>query len=261
VIKISKQLMFTNPHNKKDVTPQSKLGGFGKMESKRRPKRRDQPQAQLGLIISACPVQTAVSSLMNSSMESKTGIVFDADVLKLARGMFPPGKEYRFDMFAASALGTVGSGALLNTLPFSPSVTTFSEWTALSALFEEVMLLRVSASFQPYSAASGIAAFGAVVAPNPNNISSAPLSYTAVGRLPHSVALTRSIADLSGVQSITYHRKHGDLPWAQTSTPAVLSPPSGCLGSFDVAFSANATPSTVYYWVAMYETVVLRNRS
>jgi len=52
-----------------------------------------------------------------------------------------------------------------------------------------------------------------------------------------------------------------DRDWASTVTPAVQSPPSGVLGSFDIASGGALTPATIYYTVVLRVTVALRNRA
>jgi hypothetical protein len=252
---------------------------MSEQSSKRAAKRVDESKfiVRAARSISVCPVQIAIGSLLNTRVwthrlqgDSKSEFVFDADVLRLARGMFPSGKTYRFDMFATSSLGSTAAGALLNTIPISPAVVSYQEWPALSALFEEVVLVRSICGFQPQIGADGqyllsatatkALVTGAIVGANPNNISSVPASYVAVGRLAHATPLARTITDTSGVYDLTF-MPPSDRPYARTATPAVQDPPAGCLGSFDVAFSGTVSISLIYYNVNLWTTVKLRNRS
>jgi len=206
---------------------------------------------------------------MANKVDTKEGSIFSATALAFVRSMFPAGKEYRFDMVASTTVGTNASGSLQQALAFSPAVVSYQEWAALSALFEEVVLIRAQCSFLPLigsdgqilttTTASKAMVNDVVVGANPDNISTAP-SFSSVIRLAKSVSLARTIADISGPTMISY-RPPPDRPYARTATPAVQDPPAGMVGSFDIANATALTVSIPYYSNVLRVVVSLRNRS
>jgi len=198
---------------------------------------------------------------------------FDTEVLTAMRGMFAPGKEYRFDMFAFTSVGSNSSGQIIQAIAISPGVASYAEWPALSALFDEVKLLKSRIEFIPQVGDNGqaleiggstptlLANSANLCGANYTNISTAPASYSAVGRLARSAQVARTVGDLTGLRVFTLEQKK-DLPFARTVTPAVQDPPAGVLGSFDIATDGPfLTASTYYYRVVLRTTVVLRNRA
>jgi hypothetical protein len=211
--------------------------------------------------------------LRNTAVERKEGdrimLLYDPEVLAMARGLFPPGKEYQFDLVATTTLGTTAGGVLNQTIAFSPAVTTYNEYASLAALFDEVVLRRAALQFLPTVGSNGTvltAAGGAQViingvacGYNSDNISTSPASYAAVVRLAKSANIARCIADHSGVTTMKVVIVR-NRPWASTSTPAVASPPAGCVGTFDVANAINMSNSTTYYVATLRSTMRFRMR-
>lgn len=209
----------------------------------------------------------------SSPSEIRTGApavrtVLDPGALAMARSMFPAGKIYYFDLFASTSIGSTGLGAMTGTLSISPAVVSYAEWPALSALFDEVCLVRAAVNLRPQVGADGqdlnsttaqkSIVNGFLMGANLNNISTAPASYTAVGRLARSAEMTRTISD-RGASSLYMYAPEGR-PWADTTTPAVQSPPAGMLGAFDYSVSAAVTNSRTYYIADLRVTVALRVR-
>jgi hypothetical protein len=218
------------------------------------------------------PVERALTLLHATSfLDEKKQQVFDPDVLRAMRGLFPAGKAYQFDMFANTSIGTPAATFILSTLPISPAVATYAEWASLAALFDEVKLVRAALNFLPNVGSDGqaLSAGSSVNQPvsaflcgvNHDNISSSPASYAAVGRLASSANVIRCIGDKG--QSIFTFRAPSGLLWARTVTPAVQDPPAGVLGSFD--FASDPTTSliaaSIYYKNTLRTTVMLRNRA
>jgi hypothetical protein len=224
--------------------------------------------------ISVALLHNAIRGILNNSIETKDPRkpVLDLDVVAAFRSMFPAGKTYRFDMVTETRVGADGSGSMTQTLSISPAVVSYNEWPALSALFDEVKLVSSKVIFIPLVGSDGSGLTGAAVAvrpiigavacgPNYNNISTGPSGYVGVLRLAESVNILRLAGEnLPGVVML---KPRTDLPYARTSTPAILDPPCGVLGSFDVAQQGGValTPSFVYYSNVLRTTVVLRNRA
>jgi hypothetical protein len=194
--------------------------------------------------------------------ESKSGTArtseFDSGVLKAVRAMFPVGKQYSFRL-CGQAIGysTDGTGAILATTTFSPAVATFPEWSGLSALFDEIVLRKARLTL--VGGASGLKNVGIGVGYNPNNISSIPVSTNAVTNLADSEMLS-SYATTPKLLVKTVRIPSGRA-WAETTVPAVASPPAGCVGTIDFAtIGASGTVSSLYFYGLMEISVVFRNR-
>jgi len=203
--------------------------------------------------------------------DEKKGMLYDQDVLKAMRGMFPAGKEYRFDMFANTSVGTGSVATILTALAISPAVVSYQEWTALASLFDEVRLVRAQLEFIPCvgsdgqnllsSTAAKLPVTAIVCGANHNNISTLPASFVAVARLAKAAQVIRTVGDTRG-QSIFTLKPGKGLGWARTVTPAVIDPPAGVLGSFDLATdSASLSMNVVYYRNMLRCVVSLRNRA
>jgi hypothetical protein len=219
------------------------------------------------------PVEKALSLLRATSFsDEKKQPVFDADVLGAMRGMFAASKQYKFDLFANTSVGTGSSADILTTLSISPAVVSYSEWSLLAALFDEVKLVRAMLEFIPMVGSDGqsfttststkVMLSAMVCGANHDNISTLPASYAAVGRLAKSTTVVRCCGDRSGAYTIFLSPSPG-LGWARTATPAVLDPPAGCIGSFDLASdpSSNLSTTTIYYKNILRLCVILRNRN
>jgi hypothetical protein len=183
---------------------------------------------------------------------------FDAPTLSTLRAMLPPGKQYSIRL-ASQVLpyATDASGNMLTSFWFSPSVTTFPEWAGFAALFDEVVLRRVR--FTAVGGASSILDIAFAYGTNPNNVSASPGSATAVTNLNDS-----DIVNSFSYNPVLFRMKYNIPPqraWAETTTPAVASPPAGCVGSFDFANAGASGHVSITYFFGMGQIVVsFRNR-
>jgi hypothetical protein len=99
--------------------------------------------------VKSCPIATALAALNNNSTkvvsETKLGtstkVVFNTEVLATLRGLFPSNKTYRFQIHAYGTITSSAGGVIGTAVSSSPLVITYSEWAALSALFDECKLL------------------------------------------------------------------------------------------------------------------------
>jgi hypothetical protein len=211
----------------------------------------------LGAALAALELGKTVAVLETKEGSSRK-ITYNSDVLRAMKTMFPSGKEYLFRL-----VGTVipyptdAGGNLLATVSFSPGVATFPEWSALSALFDEVKLVAAKVTF--VGGASGLKNIGLVFGYNPNNVSATPASTTAVTNLGDSkIVSSYSTTPTLLVERVRIPRERA---WAETTTPAVASPPAGCVGTVDIANGGAAgTVSSTYVYGLTEIAVLLRNR-
>ena len=207
--------------------------------------------------------------MLNTTVETKSGSVFDVDMLTMARSLFPPGKTYRFDLTSISTVGTNGTGFLRQAVSCNPPTASCPEWSALASLFDEVRLLSAQLHFIPLVGTDGtlLSSTGSKLSTQPvacafdyDNSTTAPASYATVIRLARSGQVARTIGDQSG--KVTFKAKiPEDRLFARTASSYTPDPPSGCVGAF-VIDNANALAvSTTFYHITLRLTVVLRNRA
>jgi len=212
----------------------------------------------------------AVMMLMNNQLPAgpyapKGVLNFPPELVTLARGLFQADKVYNFEMHASGTDASIGGGVLQFSHSWSPATTSFAEWSALSALFDEVCLrsteIVVTSAFGPTSTAIVVQM---AVAPDSTATSGATPSFTTVQRLAESEFY--HCAWMQG-GSGSFKKKHSlpkdSRPYAQTSAPhgPSSSPPCGCLGSWAFASSIVGTASINYQFWTMKEVVALRSRA
>jgi len=217
-------------------------------------------------------VEGAVNALMNSStkttVEVKGGlfeskISFNAEVLAAMKGMFGSGKVYTFQLHASTPQAASVAGAFLVNFPWSPAVTSYSEYAALAALFDEVKI-RSSRLYWSASVGWGLVAatpMQLALAPDNVTINTAPSSFTAVQRLAESVVFNSNIPQLNGGLTIRKTHKIPSREYCSTATPAVASPPAGCVGQWSCASGNTGTNSFIYAYLAMTNTFAFRSRA
>jgi len=197
-------------------------------------------------------------SVLETKDGSRRTIAYDPGVVAALRAMFPMGKIYPFRL-AGTVIPypTDGSGNILATTSFSPAVASFPEWAGCAALFDEVVLVK--ARWTLVGGASALKNIGIVVGYNPNNVSNTPATTTAVANLSDSECLSSySTTPRILVKSVRIPKGRA---WAETTIPAVASPPAGCVGSIDMANGgASGTVSSNYFYAFLEIVVKFRNR-
>lgn len=207
-----------------------------------------------------------VHGLMNSRTlrVSETGDVketFPKELVTMGQSLFPAGKTYDFEIHAAANIASSGAGAINGAIDWNPGVSSFSEWNALSALFNECKLVRsqldITSAFGPASTAIVVQV---MLAPNPN--ASTTGGYTPVQRLAESEPFHCVWVSKNGTGLLTrkFELPKGRL-YAVTSSPAIASPPSGLWGVWSFASNIAGTVSTNYFFYAMKNVVRFRNRA
>jgi len=190
-------------------------------------------------------------------------VSFDASVLGVARGLFPSGKRYNFELHAYTGVQANGSGVFNTRLSWDASVTSFAEFSALSALFDEVKVRRaqvdITSSFGPTSTAIIVMC---CIAPDRDGTSGATPNFTAVQRLAESEYFhCYLMAGKPGVFT-KVHMIDQDRPWAAVATPGGASgTPSGTIGQFSLASNIATTPSITILFASIKAVYVFRNRA
>jgi hypothetical protein len=211
-------------------------------------------------------IATALKLLQNNSVlrRSPAGVPvhmdFAPEAVEMARSLFPAGKPYVFEMHFSSTLASTAGGVLQHIVSWDPSVSSFSEWTALSALFDECVYrhsdLAITSAFGPTSTAIVVQY---AVAPDRENTGSA-LTYTPVQRLAES----RTLHCYNGGLTATFQHTipTGSRPWARTSAPGgAAGTPAGLLGAWCLSSNIVGTVSINYLFAALRVKVALRSRA
>lgn len=188
---------------------------------------------------------------------------FDAQVLGVARGLFPTGKRYNFELHAYTGVQANGSGVFNTRLSWDASVTTFAEFSALSALFDEVKARRcqvdITSSFGPTSTSIIVMC---CIAPDNEGTSGATPAFTVVQRLAESEYFhCYLMAGKPGVFT-KVHTIDPDRPWAPVATPGGASgTPSGTIGQFSLASNIATTAGITVLFASIKVVYVFRNRA
>jgi hypothetical protein len=210
-------------------------------------------------------VTSALTMLNNNALRisetkgtaTEVRVIYPPEILAGVRGLFPAGRSYSFQMHAFGTFATVGGGVFSGTVDWSPSVTTFAEWTALAALFDEVKLVRsnlhLTSAFGPTSTAI---IFQMVIAPEFGP--SLAAAYTSVQRLAQS-SYHHPVLDF---KTKKISAKIPSRDWATTGTPAGTSGMiAGCLGRWVYASNIVGTASIAYYFHGLDNIVRFRMRA
>jgi hypothetical protein len=206
-------------------------------------------------------VARALAVLRATRVESKGGRVLevhDPATVAAMKSFFPAGKTYEFRLCSTVIpYSTDGSGNILAAISASPGVTSFPEWSGLSALFDEVNLRRFRVTV--IGGASSLKDIGIVYGYNPNNVSATPASATAVTNLGTSCLVNSYTTQ--PILAVIDKKIPRERMWAETTVPAVASPPAGCVGTVDFSNAgASGTVSSQYFYAMIEIHVSLRNR-
>lgn len=188
---------------------------------------------------------------------------FPTELLTAMRGLFPSSRCYDFEIHGSATLATIGGGVFNTNVGWNPASTTFAEWTALAALFDEVKLvssrLDLTSAFGPTSSAI---IFQVAVAPDFDGSAGGTPSFTAVQRLAESEYIHCYNLGRGGPGRFRKTTIIRDRPFALTSTPGGASgTPSGCIGDWALASNIVGTASINYLFAIIKNVVRLRNRA
>jgi len=221
-------------------------------------------------------IQGAVMALNNNmvktTIEGKLGmsevkVTYPPEILATMRGMFRAQRSYLFQIHASQTMSTIGGGVFNFTFSWNPGSTSFAEWTALAALFDEVLLVKtrldITSAFGPTSTAI---IFQIAIAPDDTTLTGGTPAYTAVQRLAeceyfHCYNMGRTGKSGGPGLFVKSHRVT-DRPYATTSAPTgATGTPAGCLGHWAYASNIVGTASINYCFAAMTNVVRLRCRA
>jgi hypothetical protein len=212
-------------------------------------------------------VSMAVSALKNNSTtlisECKTGslktISYNADVLATLRGLFKSDKTYRFQIHANNTYSSSVGGVVQIGFAANPGVTTFSEWTALAALFDECKLQRSTL---------GITSSGLLTKPIPLWIAFDHVTTTGSGvgfgnvqRLAGSQAVQSNNMNGGSARHVQSANISGIRAFGPTSVPTSTAVDVGMNGQWDISGQDSTAISTVVFYADMMNVVVFRNRA
>jgi hypothetical protein len=225
-----------------------------------------------------CPVKSlttgltqAILALENNripSVETKgsfttVSFTYPPELLRGMRGLFPATKNYDFMIHSSATVASTSGGVINGLFAWNPSVGSYSEWSALAALFDEVRLLS---SHLTWTTAFGPTSSAIVtqvsLAPDFDSNGSAPSGFTAVSRLAESVEFSVA-SNLNSTGSSTLKKlvHVPRRPYARTAVAGTSDPPSGCLGQWSWASAIVTTPSINYAFLVVRNIVRLRNRA
>jgi hypothetical protein len=193
----------------------------------------------------------------------ETSVSYPPELLAAFRGLFGAGRTYDFQLHVVTTQTSDGGGGLLGSITINPSVTSFSEWSALSALFDEVVAVSSRCVFTTLndSGTTGGAMADMVMAFDDTRIaSSAPASTTAVFRLAQSQTWVMDKGD-GGSGRHSQSRKLTSRYWCTTSTPATQSPIGGMAGGWSFGNSGLFAVSTAVATVWLTVIARFRNRA
>jgi hypothetical protein len=192
-------------------------------------------------------------------METKTS--FPPELVAAFRGLFGAGREYNFQMHQVLTISSSAGGGTLGFVALSPSVASYGEWTALAALFDEVVGLASSIDLcTSQLTTNAIGVQDMVLALDEQNLSTDPASYLSVFRLAQSVTFCASL----GTGGSGRHRQVRRLTsrsWCSTTTPYSVSPVGGLIGCW-VYGNSGIFPSSIGVFTVSSITVArFRNRA
>lgn len=191
---------------------------------------------------------------------SEVRFSYPPELLNALKGAFRAGRCYSFQLTASSTQAASGGGVVGGFLSWEAAA--YSEWSALSALFDECRLrssrLTWSTSFGPTSTAI---VCQIALAPNFRLLGSTQ-TFTPVARLAESVEFT---IDRPGRYGESTLRKSCRVPrgrlWAYTSSPTSSTLDCGLNGQWSFASNIVTTPSINIAFTVMKNVVQFRCRA
>lgn len=253
------------------------LTGLVAMKVGKKPEKKKkvkvEHKSEIMRIISPELLPMAISMLHNNAItktsENKVGglimvdtkVEYPAEVLAAAKTLFDPNRTYKFRLHNSTALAADGSGVFKTTISFPNYASTALEWTALAALFEYCKLKHCIFNVSTGLIATSTNMSQHVWGYNPTNVSTAPTGYSLVSRQAHTKYF-HPLYQEKGSGSMTFVVTPIPLEFAQTtSTPYSLTPPSGILGTIDIASYAACGASQIQYYVQCQFDVLFKCRA
>jgi hypothetical protein len=207
----------------------------------------------------------------DSKSSSSTAIIREPSFLRTARSLFSINKEYRFRMHSSSIsqITSSGGGTLLGTIPVNAADTSYSDFSALALLFDELRLSRVRIRIMPLIGSNfneNVGTSATIISPNilmafsPMNRNTIPGGAPIVYRQSTVFSFNPSLGN--GIRSTlvkSFSPEKGRL-WCTTGSVYVQSPAAGMLGSFDYCADISASASVGYFSYILEADVDFRVR-
>jgi len=229
-------------------------------------KREEQP-------ISKSPsfgVSQAICALLNSQIVSTTEekgsitavrYTYPPSLLTAFRGLFSAQSGYKFMLHSSSTQASIGGGVFLGYLAWTPSA--FSEWSALSALFDECKLLSSHVTWTTAFGPTSTAIICQVsLAPDFITNGSSPSGFTAVDRLAGSTEFAVHTPGAGGASTL---RRRAVVPksrvYASTASPTSSTVDCGCNGQWSFASNIVTTASINIAFVVLRNVIRFRCRA
>lgn len=216
-------------------------------------------------------VVSAIDSLMNcritkSETDGKITTVsytYPPELIKVFRGLFGGSNSYRFMIHSSSPQAADVAGAIKGAYSWNPATATYAEWSALSALFDEVAMISSELTWTANVVPTSTTIPAQIsIAPDFVNDGTAPTGFTAVNRLAGSQEFGY-LANLNsnGSSTIKFHVRTVNRLYASTATPSSATPPAGCRGQWSWASSNAVNASVIYAQTTIRNIVNLRCRA
>jgi hypothetical protein len=217
-------------------------------------------------VLKPCPIRKAID-LLNATRFETVGVsdnkessyLFDPDVLKLAKGLFSSSKKYNFQLHATNTVtSAVTTGIVAFSFALNPAVTSFSEWTALSALFDEC---KARSSRFSWVASGNVLPCAMFLGFDQATTTGVAPGYGNVQRLAKSIVFNSNFcvggsSHQEASSSICAGRVH-----AVMTTPISTTIDVGMNGQWDMVGQTTVTPSTIVGWTQLTAVVEFRCRA
>jgi len=158
----------------------------------------------------------------------------------IARSVYRPGKTFRMRLTRNAVVTTSGAGALQIASNITPA--NMSEYSAVSALFQEARLMSTRITYAMYSQGnSPTTVIGIAISFDPSNYSTAPTHTYALQQPGAKLFNTNSAA---GSRLTNFWKGDGKRPWSLTiASGSGTDPMGGIVGTWYSSLSGVTTAS------------------
>lgn len=184
---------------------------------------------------------------------SESKLTYPSELVAAFRGMFGTKRVYDFqlhqvlDVISSSGGSTLGYVSI--TPISSPPGAVFAEWSALSALFDEVKAIHTQIDWLSAISLASTINITVVMAFDEQNLATDPSSTLSVYRLAEARTF-QSLLGEGGSGRHVHSHKISSRSWCNTAIPYSQSPIGGMVGSWvfgnDGLFSTSTTVAHVF---------------
>jgi hypothetical protein len=213
-------------------------------------------------------VAQALASLHANSTkvvsETKNGmstqIIFNPEVLATLRGMFPASRTYAFQIHAYGLLQSTGAGVIQLAYAVNPGVLSYSEWSALSALFDECRLKRTTVGLTSASLPAN-KAVPLWISFDHTTSTGVGIGYGNVQRLARSRCINSLYMEGGGGRHLQTTSVNPMRAWSPTATPTSTIVDTGLNGQWDVSAQDTTGNNLPVAYYDLENVVSFRNRA